>query len=52
MTPILERPNTILESIESSFQEIKEYKEGNNNLQSLSESLRQWEKWSEQEDND
>jgi len=48
MNAIVERPFTILESIEESFKQIKEFKEGKRQLKTVDESFTEWEKWAKE----
>lgn len=48
MDAVVERPCTILESIEESFKQIKEYKEGKRKFKSLEESQALWDKWAKE----
>ncbi|CUU45487.1 hypothetical protein [Clostridium beijerinckii] len=44
----LQRPCTILQSIEESFKQIGEYKQGKRQFKSLKESKSLWDKWTKE----
>ncbi|NRT78100.1 hypothetical protein [Clostridium beijerinckii] len=44
----LQRPCTILQSIEESFKQIGEYKQGKRQFKSLKESQSLWDKWAKE----
>lgn len=50
MENVIERPCSIIESMEKSFQEITEYKNGKRNLKTLEESKKLWGEWIEDDD--
>jgi hypothetical protein len=52
MDAIMERPSTILESIEESLKQIKEHQEGKRQFRTLKESKALWKKWSEEVENE
>lgn len=47
-TNALQRPCTILQSIEESFKQIGEYKQGKRQFKSLKESQSLWDKWTKE----
>jgi hypothetical protein len=47
MNRVIERPCSILESIEKSLQEMAEHKKGKKKLKSLEESMKLWSEWAE-----
>lgn len=47
MENVIERPYSIIESMEKSFQEITEYKNGKRNLKTLEESKKLWNEYIE-----
>jgi hypothetical protein len=48
----LQRPCTILQSIEESFMQIGEYKQGKRKFKSLKESQSLWDKWAKEVEED
>lgn len=50
MDTMIKRPCTILESIEKSFKQIEEYKQGKRKFKSLKESQKIWDEWANEPD--
>jgi len=48
MDAIIKRPSTILESVEESLKQIKEFKEGKRKFKTIDESFANWEKWAKE----
>lgn len=47
-TLVAKRPCTILDSVEESLKQIREFKEGKRNFKSIDESFSEWEKWAKE----
>lgn len=52
MNTTIERPKSILQSIEDGFKEVKEFKEGKRKFKTLEESKRLWEQWASEDDDE
>lgn len=52
MENTIKRPNSVLKSIEISFQEIQDFNKGKKKLKSLKESQQLWDKWAEESENE
>ncbi|HDK7176617.1 TPA: hypothetical protein PTV31_003235 [Clostridium botulinum] len=52
MENTIKRPNSILKSIEISFQEIQDFNKGKKKFKSLKESQQLWDKWVEESEDE